>query len=287
MRFIDKSGSEPPYLLTHRLKNKTNNYDTFCYDVGLGSIGGNGLRQDVLNSQGHLCAFCMCEIPEYPVSEQDIKIAHWYPQAGALTNLKQLDITYSNIFGACCGGMIRPSKKRNKSEDTCDTKQKSKHLVLNPSNQKHIQLLHYQDDGEIYCIKIERKILETSYLNLQKEKGIEDNHTSKTGKETKEFRFDERNLTVEELKIAIQYDIEFNLNLNELTIKGARAGKWKAISNITKTKFSTKYKGVHLDRKSKNSFLNAEMRRKLGFESANKYYSFCMVDFYYLQSMIR
>jgi uncharacterized protein (TIGR02646 family) len=287
MRFIDKTGKEPNYLLTHRLQNRVNNYKTFSH-AGLGNIEESGkhsgLRKDLVYLQGYLCCFCMCRIPQSPHTNNDVKIAHWYPQNGELTQKDQKDIVFSNLFAACRGGDVRPEVKSDRKGYTCDKKQDDNFLVVNPSNRKHIDLIKYESEGEIFCIKLEGKDeaerkanLKDMYEDLRHKKGV----TDKPKK-----RLKEGDLTDDELKIAIQYDIEFNLNLNEITLKTMRSSIFKKYSEKLRNELKPKA-GKFMDRSKKNEYLQSEIKKHLSPISVNKFTPFCMVYVFCAKEKVR
>jgi uncharacterized protein (TIGR02646 family) len=244
-----------------------------------------GIRRDIVYQQGHLCCFCMCRIPQDPYTNSDVKIAHWYPQDGDLTKKEQKDITYSNMFAACRGGGTRPDIKSDRQGETCDKKQGNNFLVVNPSNQKHIDLIKYASEGEIFCIKIDGKDDAERKFNLRKQ--YEDLRNRKGVSDKLKMRLQEDSLTEDELKIAIQYDIEFNLNLNETSLKMTRSSIFKKYSAAITNELKKFKAGKFMDRSQKNEYLQSEVKKHLDPVSLNKFTPFCMVYVFCAMEKIR
>jgi hypothetical protein len=184
MKLIIKD-SEPNDLLVYR-KAGGKNYD----DIQKGNIGNpsasnlndrepSGLRKKLLENQGYLCAFCMKRIPEFVkqevngkdgqkeiIEKYDFKIAHIVPQESEEGKANpKLSVTYTNMVAACTGN--QGEKEKN---TTCDTKQKSKCIIIDVYNPLYINDLSYTGTGEIITknLGFDNDIKKTLNLNEQR-----------------------------------------------------------------------------------------------------------------------
>lgn len=83
MLYIQKR--QEPSSLTKYRKQKFAYYD--------GYPDKDDIREQLLEEQGHLCAYCMRRI-----DKEHMKIEHWYPE-DRLTDAERLE--YRNMLGAC------------------------------------------------------------------------------------------------------------------------------------------------------------------------------------------
>lgn len=147
--------AEPQSLTQHRA-NQPATYD------GLPLGAKDELRQNLLTEQGHICCYCMKRIPE--ISSPYMKVEHYQCQ----DLFPQLQLTYSNLLGACTGNEGKPKKLQ-----TCDTKKGNDPLTINPHTNNPIceTLFKYNADGEISSVnddpEINRQINEVLNLNMQ------------------------------------------------------------------------------------------------------------------------
>ena len=115
-------GTEPPSLTAYR---KT----SFAYYDGCNK---DDIRQNLLQEQGFLCAYCMRRI-----DARHMKIEHWRPEH-LLSESEKLD--YGNMLGVCMGHMEgQPGKS-----DTCDAKKGEQVISVNPCVPEHIQSIFYE-----------------------------------------------------------------------------------------------------------------------------------------------
>jgi uncharacterized protein (TIGR02646 family) len=147
--------AEPNSLLQHRA-TKFANFD----NIPLATK--EELRQSLLSEQGHICCYCMKRIPEH--TSPYMKVEHYKCQ----DNFGALQLTYSNLFGACTGNEGQP-----KTKQTCDTKKGNVELSINPTSTLPIceTLFKYNADGEISSITdnedVNRQLNEVLNLNMQ------------------------------------------------------------------------------------------------------------------------
>lgn len=133
MKSIRKS-PEPVSLTAYR-NTQTATYGNF--------VQKQDLRDSLVREQRGLCCFCLSRIrPDL----NSMKIAHWQPQNPETPAEAALDLTYSNLLGACKGNEGQPHRSTH-----CDTRQRNQPLTKNPANPAHRvdDLIHYATSGEI------------------------------------------------------------------------------------------------------------------------------------------
>lgn len=146
---------EPNTFTEHRVKPHSN-FDNIPFDVK------EELRQNLLLEQGFICCYCMKRIPEN--NPPRVKIEHFKCQ----DDNKHLQITYTNLFGACTG-----NEGQTKIKQTCDTKKGNTGLNISLiSNLPNCEsLFKYNADGEISSnngdAEIDRQINDVLNLNMQ------------------------------------------------------------------------------------------------------------------------
>lgn len=120
------------------------------------------IRQQMLEEQGYLCAYCMQRIVLDTVT-----IEHFLAQnptdkhyIGALT------IDYHNMLGVCFGNECKGNSKKNL---TCDKHRGNIPLVINPLQKHLVQQIKYKGDGTIYSDdpQIDKDLNETLNLNYE------------------------------------------------------------------------------------------------------------------------
>ncbi|PSU48153.1 TIGR02646 family protein [Photobacterium frigidiphilum] len=117
MRFIAKK-NEPLSLRNYRSSAGA----TF---EGLPSKVKTDIKNQLLDEQGHTCAYCMQQI-----KFEAMKVEHWLPQSS--NNNKSSTLDYKNLLGCCEGN----EKKHDKKKDirTCDTKKANDLIKFSPAN---------------------------------------------------------------------------------------------------------------------------------------------------------
>lgn len=144
MRRVNK-GPEPPSLFEHRCDEVVSpTWDNYQ--------GRAQARQHALAEQRAICAFCQAPLRNHP---RQMKLAHVVPQT-AKPEGPLLEMTWSNIVGACMGGenIGRPQIRH------CDTLQEDRRLssALDP-----VQFINgsltYDWDGNIKPAKDDDKLL--------------------------------------------------------------------------------------------------------------------------------
>lgn len=153
--------NEPRSLTEHRA-NQPAFYD------GLPLQTKEDLRQNLLSEQGHICCYCLKRIPEKveknAVVSYDMKIEHHQCQELH----PALQLTYTNLFGACTGNEGKPKKLQ-----TCDTKKANNILIINllTNTPTCESLFKYNSEGEISSIEdndtINYQLNEILNLNMQ------------------------------------------------------------------------------------------------------------------------
>lgn len=130
MIYISK-GKEPASLTEYK-KQKYVSYDGFG--------DKDAIRENLLQEQGCLCAYCMRRI-----DIKHMKIEHWYPE-DKLTDVERLD--YQNMLGVCLGHI----EGTRGADDTCDTHKGNALITVNPMNAATLNTIQYSPEtGEIYA----------------------------------------------------------------------------------------------------------------------------------------
>lgn len=187
MRHIPK-GDEPAELARYR-QVRGSSYD------GPG-FPHQEVREALIRDQRGLCCFCMRRI----VSDAaEMKVAHYVPR----TVDSSLEITWSNLLGACLG--IADGSDRRPTNQTCDTRQGSQQLRVDPRNPSISDLIDYSSDGRISIA---------------------------------------RSVCNEETCSALQRDLDVTLNLNHSTLRKARKEALEtAVRELSRRKPEGPWKG--------------------------------------------
>lgn len=149
MLYIKKK--QEPASLTKYRKQKFSYFD--------GYPDKDDVRGQLLEEQGHLCAYCMRRI-----DKEHMKIEHWYPE-DRLNDLERLD--YKNMLGVCEGHL--PGTKG--TDDTCDTHKGNELIVVNPQDKTTLEKIQYSTaTGEIFSEDefIQKDLHITLNLNSEK-----------------------------------------------------------------------------------------------------------------------
>ncbi len=305
MRHIDKTKTtQPDFLLRFRKQNETpvnygemrklenDNGEKYCKCQGTKQERDIGaFEMQLLKEQGFLCAYCNDKIPEYKkVNNQKYckaKVEHWHPESSVFSIENKLDTDYRNMI-ICCMGRKAVSKSTeevedygmNKKELHCDTSKKELFMTLDPREKKHINKLKYTENGQIYCIDFEdRKTLKAQYNTIKDKKAtLMKYKNGKTG-----YFLEAKNLTDEELNLAIQHDLEFILNLNTGKLKNDRQTKWNNINSEVSNKFRQPY----LLSQQKRQFLNSKISFFDNLDDKGEYEPMCMVKIFYLKQRMK
>lgn len=129
MKKINKN-TEPNSLRQYRCKDESK------YDGPQFSSIKEVIRQQLLDEQGYLCAYCMSRI-----YADNMKVEHFRSQS----SFPDMQLDYSNMLGCCIGG------EGNKSENqTCDTKKGNRELKFSPAFTLNIEdKIEYNKRGTI------------------------------------------------------------------------------------------------------------------------------------------
>jgi uncharacterized protein (TIGR02646 family) len=150
MRKVDKK-QEPLCLQAHRAQQDAvyENLPSGCPEA---------IRQALVLEQGSLCAFCMCRIK--PVAGS-MKIAHRYPREAPNGREGKRDLQWKNLLGACMGGEGKPANLH-----TCDTKQGSTIIALDPTEEPHMAQITYSTTGKVQSRNLDHQKEIDDVLNL-------------------------------------------------------------------------------------------------------------------------
>ena len=152
MKWIKKISKEPPCLT--ELRSTPNASYSSMYDDCKALI-----RHQLLNEQGHLCAYCMKRISEEKNPDQDkisVEIEHFKAQAGN----KAQALYYKNMLAVCNGFAKQKTidKKWHEKESKvshCDKTEDGKGdgaqnlRVLDPRDRRCEQMIKYSITGKI------------------------------------------------------------------------------------------------------------------------------------------
>jgi len=158
MKIIKKS--EPVLLTKYKTQPENSGYDGLPQDVK------DAVRQQLLEEQGYLCAYCMQRLENDPLKT---KIEHWHCQDNYCN--EQLD--YKNMLVVCKGNEGHPPENQH-----CDTRKGSQELHYNPSEKTHYPVFEkhitYSGDGTIKstatdesALEIDLKVLNLNYSRLK------------------------------------------------------------------------------------------------------------------------
>lgn len=293
MRHIDKTKTtRPDFLLRFRKQTKDpisygemrklvdSKSQKYCKCEGTKEKPDIGIfEMQLLQYQGFLCAYCNNKIPEFKKTNSGkyckVKVEHWHPESSTLSDKDKLDTDYNNMLICCKGGEIN-----NEETYYCDTAKKELFMTLDPREKSHINKLKYTENGQIYCIDFEdKKTLKSQYDEIKNKKATP--ITYRNGKIG--YFLEAKNLTDDELNIAIQYDLEFTLNLNIDKLKYQREAKWKNIND----EVSQKFKQPHLFSAGKRQFLNNKISFFDTIDDNGEYEPMCMVKILYLRKRLK
>jgi len=148
---------QQPNSLVHHKANQP----AYYHNLPLATM--NDLRANLLSEQGHICCYCMKRIPEKIEIDEtvsyEMKVEHFLCQ----DRNENLQLTYSNLFGACTGNEGKPKKLQ-----TCDTKKGSLDFSINPTSTAPNceTIIKYNSEGEIFTDSEELNNQLKAVLNL-------------------------------------------------------------------------------------------------------------------------
>lgn len=121
--------AEPRLLTEYRLKPGA------VYDGPMFTPVKDAIRQNLLEEQGYLCAYCMNRIHD---SSLTTKIEHWHNQHS--------DLDYRMLLACCDGGQGNPPVQQH-----CDTHKGNNPLNFHPANPIGYvtDMIRYTADGRI------------------------------------------------------------------------------------------------------------------------------------------
>lgn len=129
---VIKKYSQPNSLIKYKKSEKYPTYETVPTNIK------NDIKQQLIEEQGYICAYCMKRIKKDDTST----IEHYIPRNGKNGNPdKQLD--YNNLLAVCDGN-------RGSKNLTCDASKGSDLITVNPLSETSVQQIKYKSDGTIY-----------------------------------------------------------------------------------------------------------------------------------------
>lgn len=162
---------ETPQILLEKQK--------IAYERGLNSVEAYKLLNSnekkiilgqLMEEQGHCCAYCMRPIPDSrPIPEgiHPVTIEHWFPRNPLNHEERGQGLDYGNMLAVCSGN--RGAKHTRKPRDlTCDAKRKDSYrqLKLNPCDPSTLESIQYKENGEMFSQDKEIQYDITVQLNL-------------------------------------------------------------------------------------------------------------------------
>ena len=157
-----KKGVEPKSLMAYRAtKNPT--------FANLPTQAKKDIKNQLLDEQGHTCAYCMQQI-----KFDTMRVEHWLPQHA--NPHKNSTLNYKNLLG-CCDGNARDGNTN--SEHTCDVKKANDIIKYSPANPSHAinSKINYLSSGLISSSDEDFKSQLNNILNLNIQM-IVDNRTA-------------------------------------------------------------------------------------------------------------
>lgn len=150
-----KKGEAPSEL--EALKNcaeKNGLFGKEAYNKLRGSLKAD-VRESLLREQGHICAYCMRELPDDRATENipAQHIEHWIPLSrdcdSTVGGCSALD--YNNMLAVCSGndGNTPQACKHKKHRFTCDKSRGNDLLKVNPLHPETLSTIYYKSDGVI------------------------------------------------------------------------------------------------------------------------------------------
>lgn len=126
----------------------------------------------LMQDQGHLCAYCMRRIPDERKGVPHVKIEHWNARNGidgkSCGPYGALD--YNNFLAVCSGNQNDFFKSREEKL-TCDACRRNKKLTVNPLDPSTLSTIYYTEDGFIFAFDsdVNNDLTETLNLNCMRD----------------------------------------------------------------------------------------------------------------------
>ncbi len=147
----------PPHELTQEIQQLRSEQRTY---ENLSTPTKDAIKKELLERQGHLCAYCMRRIQDV----REAKLEHVYPQARSLEEgHPEQTVAFTNMLVTCTGGTpTREGKTRDLTGETenervrtrrenltCDTHKGNELISIDPTLPAHVDTIRYRRDGEI------------------------------------------------------------------------------------------------------------------------------------------
>lgn len=193
-----RKGSENPALTQLRLACEQEGLSPQKSYEQLGNPLKTTVRQQLLKEQGHLCAYCMCQLPREDVPEgvSPMVIEHLYPREAPVIPPKNHGLDYDNLFMVCHGN--QGGKGRGRSKLTCDAHKENKLLrKVNPCKPETLETIYYDVNGEIHALDRDVEFDLNNVLNLNAQRS---SLLSERKRALWQLTADMANLKVNELK---------------------------------------------------------------------------------------
>ena len=136
-----KKAREPDSLLQYRQQEGAS-YEEMDKSVK------EDLLEQLLQEQGHICAYCMKRIPEsrkLPAGVAPVTIEHWLPRNPESKEDIGQGLNYRNMFAVCSGNRGSGCKERM----TCDARRGNEPIKINPCDAATLRGITYTSTGKI------------------------------------------------------------------------------------------------------------------------------------------
>ena len=127
------------------------------------------VREQLTQEQGHLCAYCMCQIPRNDLDPNvaPIIIEHYIPRNPVDGRDVGQGLDYNNMLAVCNGNRATQMKRHN-DDLTCDAHRKNiEFKKVNPCNPSTLETIFYTLKGTIGAKdpEIQSDLVDTLNLN--------------------------------------------------------------------------------------------------------------------------
>lgn len=126
------------------------------------------VRDQLVEEQGGLCAYCMCRIPRQDVSSgiSPIIIEHFIARNPVDGRDSEQGLDYNNLL-AVCHGNKGPHRTRRRSDLTCDAHRGNMDFQkVNPMEPDTLVSIYYHTNGEIDAADVDVRYDLIEVLNL-------------------------------------------------------------------------------------------------------------------------
>ena len=146
---ISKEVSDEISRVRREQKSLLNRYDPQSARTVFDCLDKNIIRNDLVNEQHGLCAYCMRRIDNNSATT----IEHWQP----IDKNADGAIDYRNMLGVCDGGRNVDTSADDRHILCCDASKGNQEITINPCNPEHMRKIRYNEGGRIYTFPRDEK----------------------------------------------------------------------------------------------------------------------------------